>query len=249
MGTTNYTKFEQFKDVIFSLSLPLKKEDIVAEQFLLERLEEKNLSIYYAPVEYFNEDASILIVGITPGFRQMLLAYSAAIQAKSKWNDNEKILHQAKMASSYEGPMRKNLIRMLDELKLHEYLDIPSSAALFGSANHFVHTTGLVPYPVFHKNKNFTGSNPSILRTDMLYNYAVEYFANDVSRLKKPIIIPLGVTVTKVLSHLANKNLLDITHMLTGFPHPSGANAHRYKQFARNKEMMQKELADYFRRF
>lgn len=246
MGMTSYAKFEWFKEAIYSLSIPFKKEEIVSEQFLLEKSEEKNLAIYYAPVEYINEDATILIVGITPGFHQMQRAYSAAVHVKEMLNDNEKILHQAKMASSYEGPMRKNLIHMLDELELPKYLGLSSSVELFGIANHLVHTTGLIPYPVFYKNKNYTGSNPNILKTGMLFKYVIECFVNDLHYLKDPIIIPLGVTVSNVLLHLANKNLLNGKLLLTGFPHPSGANGHRYKQFAINKERMRKELADYF---
>lgn len=246
MGMTSYTKFEWFKDAIFSLPTPFKNEEIVSEQFLLERSDEKKLAIYYAPVEYFNKDATILIVGITPGFHQMQRAYAAAVHVKDMLSDNEKILHQAKIASSYEGPMRKNLIYMLDELGLPGYLGLSSSAELFGSANHLVHTTGLIPYPVFYKNKNYTGSNPNILKTDMLYKYVVKCFVNDVRYLKNPIIIPLGVTVSNVLSHLANKNILKSKQLLTGFPHPSGANGHRYKQFLLNKERMRKELANYF---
>lgn len=247
MGTASYTKFEWFKDAIFSLPMPFSNEEIVSEEFLLEQSAEKSLEIYYAPVEYFNENAKILIVGITPGFHQMQRAYSAVIHAKDTLDDNEEILHQAKIESSYEGPMRKNLVHMLDELELPGYLGLTSSAELFNSANHLVHTTGLIPYPVFYKNKNYTGSTPNILKTDMLYKYVVECFVNDLNYLKDPIIIPLGVTVSNVLLHLANKNLIHGKQLLTGFPHPSGANGHRYKQFARNKERMRKELADYFR--
>lgn len=246
MGITSYTKFEWFKDAILSLPMPLRNEDIVTDKFLLERSDEKNLEIYYAPVEYFNENAKILIVGITPGFHQMQRAYSAVLHAKDVLDDNEKILHQAKIESSYEGPMRKNLVHMLDELDLPGYLGLTSSAELFSSANHLIHTTGLIPYPVFYKDKNYTGSNPNILKTDMLFKYVMECFVNDLHYLKNPIIIPLGVTVANVLSHLANKNLLNSKQLLTGFPHPSGANGHRYKQFALNKERMRKELAYYF---
>jgi hypothetical protein len=246
MGITTYSKFDLFKDKIYSLSTPLQKGEIISNSFLLEQSHEKNLSVYYAPVEYFNKNATILIVGITPGFHQMQKAYSAVIRVKEELIDNEEILHQAKLASSYEGPMRKNLIQMLDELELPGHLGLPSSAALFGSANHVVHTTGLIPYPVFYKNRNYTGSTPNILTTEILKKYVMTYFVNDVSRLQNPVIIPLGVTVSKVLSHFAGLNLLDHTHLLSGFPHPSGANGHHFKQFAQNKDRLKKELANYF---
>lgn len=248
MGITTYSKFDLFKQAIFSLSTPVQKEEIVNQQFLLEQSVDKKLSIYYAPVEYINENAKILIVGITPGFQQMHQAYKRVTQLKETMMDNEQILHQAKIASSYQGPMRKNLIHMLDELGLPHYLGLSTSKDLFGNANHLLHTTGLIPYPVFYKNKNYTGATPNIRTSELLKKYVTMCFPNDISKLNAPLIIPLGVTVTKALAHLAKQNLINEEYMLTGFPHPSGANGHRLKQFANYKEQMGKALAHYFRR-
>lgn len=246
MGITAYSKFEIFKENILLLPQPFHDNDILSEHFLLEKAVEKDISIYYAPVEYINENATVLIVGITPGFRQMKKAYSAILSKSNHLADNEKVLHQAKMMSSYEGPMRKNLINMLNELGLPKYLGISSANELFGSENHFIHTTGLLPYPVFYKGKNFTGSTPNILKTEVLRKYVMNCFVSDVARLKNPLIIPLGVNVAKVLHHLLNYKLLPSAHILFGFPHPSGANGHRHKQFADNKHKMQFEIASYF---
>src|SRR5699024_8316185 len=145
MGITTYSKFEIFKEDILLLPHPFNDNDILSERFLLEKAVEKDISIYYSPVEYLNENATVLIVGITPGFQQMKKAYSAVLSKNNHLTDNEKVLHQAKVMSSYEGPMRKNLIKMLNELGLPKYLGISSSDHLFGSANHLIHTTGLLP--------------------------------------------------------------------------------------------------------
>lgn len=110
MGITTYAKFDLFKDKIFSLSTPLQKEAIISSPFLLEQSPENNLSIYYAPVEYFNENATILIVGITPGFHQMQKAYSAVLRAKGELIDNEELLHQAKLASRRETSLTKQVM-------------------------------------------------------------------------------------------------------------------------------------------
>lgn len=113
MGITNYAKFASFKDAIFSLSGQVKQGEIVNHRFLLEQSADQKLSIYYAPVEYINEKACVLIVGITPGFRQMQQAYSKVVGLKGTLMSDEQILHEAKLASSYQGPMRKNLIHKI----------------------------------------------------------------------------------------------------------------------------------------
>lgn len=243
MAITNYAKLDTFKHKI--LALP-QDNDIVSEPFLLEKSEATDLHIYYSPIEYLNTDATILIVGITPGLRQMKKAY-ASVQANSPHHSDQALLHQAKVDSSYEGPMRKNLVKMLDGIGLPKYLSIPTAEDLFGDKNHLVHTTGLLPYPVFYKGKNFTGSTPNIWKTPMLKKYVMTCFLDDITRLQHPLLIPLGVNVARVLQRLADLGWLPEKHILFGFPHPSGANGHRHKQFKANKARMQQMLADYFR--
>src|SRR5699024_6157555 len=113
MGVTHYSKFDRYKKKINALSSPLQDNAITTDSFLLEKSDDQNISIYYSPVEYINEKAIVLIVGITPGFGQMKKAYDAVRKNSGIYGDEE-ILHKAKMASSYEGPMRKNLIQKRD---------------------------------------------------------------------------------------------------------------------------------------
>ncbi|MCK1983044.1 MULTISPECIES: hypothetical protein [Peribacillus] len=75
---------------------------------MLEKDEKKKLEIYYAPFEYVNERAKVVIVGITPGLHQMKKSYSTVINAKGHIHFDEEILHEVKKNSSFEGTMRKN---------------------------------------------------------------------------------------------------------------------------------------------
>lgn len=246
MAIANYSKFNHYKNLIQSLPSPLTKESMLNEQFLLERDEKKKLELYYAPFEYVNERAKVVIVGITPGLHQMNKSYSTVIDAKNHMENDEDILHQVKNNSSFEGPMRKNLVQMLDELGLHKYLGLSSTINLFNEASHLVHTTSVIPYPVFYKEKNFSGSTPNILKTEILKRYVTECFATEMSNLESPLIIPLGVNVSNVLNYLADNQLLDPNSLLLGFPHPSGGNGHRVKQFTEQKSRLQEMLRFHF---
>jgi hypothetical protein len=246
MAIAPYSKFDSYKKQIQALSSPLESNDLMSEQFLLDKDEKKNLEIYYAPFEYINEQAKVLIVGITPGLHQMKQSYSTVMNLKDESLNDEKILHEVKKNSSFEGPMRKNLIAMLDELNLHSYLGISSTSELFNTASHLVQTTSVITYPVFYKGKNYSGSTPSILKTELLQKYITNNFATEVGRLNNPLIIPLGVNVSKVLIDLANKDFLNTNSTLHGFPHTSGGNGHRHKQFAENKEDMKQKIKLYF---
>ena len=241
-----YSLFDTYKKHILHLPTPLEVNSLKNEQFLLEQDEKKHLEIYYAPFEYINEQAKVLIVGITPGLHQMKQAYSTVASFKEHPSSDEIILHEVKKQSSFEGPMRKNLIAMLDELQLHEYLGISSTSELFSTASHLVQTTSIITYPVFYKGKNYNGSTPNIIKTELLRKYIIQIFAQELRRLDHPLIIPLGVNVSKVLTFLVDHNYLDSNSILHGFPHTSGGNGHRHKQFADNKEEMKQKLKSYF---
>ena len=246
MAVADYSKFNLYKNLIHSLPFPITTESILSEQFLLDTDSKKKLELYYAPFEYVNERARVVIVGITPGLHQMKKSFSTVLNAKNQIDNDEDVLHQVKNNSSFEGPMRKNLVQMLDELGLNEYLGLSSTIELFGEASHLVHTTSVIPYPVFYNGKNFSGSTPNILKTEVLKKYVKECFATEMSNLDNPLIIPLGVNVSKVLNYLADNQLLDPNCLLLGFPHPSGGNGHRLKQYTENKDQMREMLRVHF---
>ncbi|MEH7238186.1 hypothetical protein [Bacillus sp. JJ1562] len=240
------SKFDTFKNKMMSLPEDYKEEDLKSETFLLDKDEKKHLEIYYAPFEYVNEAAKVMIVGITPGMHQMKKSFSTILDPKNKDLSDEQLLHQVKKNSSFEGPMRKNLIQMLDELGLHSYLEIASTSELFRAASHLVQTASVIRYPVFYKGKNYSGSTPKMLKTELLKKYIMESFTKELVSIQNPLIIPLGVNVTGVFNFFAEKGYVSPDSVLYGFPHTSGGNGHRHRQFAKNKEQMKRKLATYF---
>ena len=204
----------------------INQKNVKDKKFLLEK--EKNIEIYYAPFDYINSKAKIVIVGITPGLQQMLQSYEVINQGKS--------LKEVKDLSSFKGSMRTGLIKYLDELKINDILKIKSCESLFNKNSNYLHTTSLVKYPVFDKGKNYSGAN--ILKKKILLDFIEKNFLGELKTLKKSIIIPLGNTVSSTIEYLNSKYNLKLTCFLKGFPHPSGANARKNIQFKENKRNM-----------
>jgi len=204
----------------------INQKNVKDKKFLLEK--EKNIEIYYAPFDYINSKAKIVIVGITPGLQQMLQSYEVINQGKT--------LKEVKDLSSFKGSMRTGLIKYLDELKINDILKIKSSESLFNKNSRYLHTTSLVKYPVFDKGKNYSGAN--ILKKKILLDFIEKNFLEELKTLKKSIIIPLGNTVSSTIEYLNNKYNLKLACFLKGFPHPSGANARKNIQFKENKKNM-----------
>lgn len=170
----------------------------MTEEF--ELISSNNMRIYYAPHnEIVNRDAKVFIVGITPGWTQTSIAYKTAYEGLVNKLDDESIKKKCKRNSRFAGSMRKNLIEMLDCLKLNEKLKLISCSELFEDKDYLLHATSMIPYPVFVNGKNYTGSNPKILDNVILREYLKKYFYKEVELLADALIIPLGKSVEEVL--------------------------------------------------
>ena len=216
---------KKFLDQIKSLK-KINKFTITNNKFLVNK--ENDIEIYYAPFDYVNPKAKIMIVGITPGLQQMLQSFEVINEGKS--------LKEVKNLSSFKGSMRTTLVKYLNELKVNKKLKIKSCESLFNKDNKYLHTTSLVKYPVFDKGKNYSGAN--ILKKRMLLDFIEKNFLKELKIHQNNIIIPLGNTVSSTIEYLNNKYNLKLLCFLEGFPHPSGANARKNIQFKENKSRM-----------
>lgn len=229
----------------FIRTLPIKpqysKQDLLIEDLLIAR--EGQLEMYYAPHnEYINPLSKIVLVGITPGWTQMELAYRTASQSLHRGDTFEEACKSAKIAARFAGSMRTNIINMLAELGVSHYFEIERASDLFEAKGTLLHTTSLLRHPVFVAKQNYNGHLPSLMNSQFLYKRISESFPQEISMLDEPLIIPLGKSVEKVLRQLVNQNKIIAGNYLWGFPHPSGANGHRLKQFETAKPEMIRTL-------
>lgn len=167
----------------------------------------------------------------------MKTAYEQVLQSLTYTKNPEQILKEAKMAASFAGSMRTNLTEMLDLCGLPEVALISSSSTLFTENRNFLHTTSIIKYPVFINGKNYTGHKPGIHQSPLMAAFAFEEFPEELAQIREPaLIIPLGKIVEQTIIKLLEENKLSHSHTyLFGFPHPSGANGHRKKQFQQRK--------------
>ncbi|MBR3613697.1 MAG: hypothetical protein IKL55_00765 [Clostridia bacterium] len=237
--------FDKYAKKILELN-KFEKNDILNKKF--ELYAKSNLSIYYAPHnEIINKNAKIFIVGITPGWTQTTIAYKTAHDGLINNLDYEQIKQKCKINSRFAGSMRKNLIEMLDELNLNDKLNLKSCSELFENKDYLLHTTSVIPYPIFINNKNYTGTTPKIMESEVLYGYVRNYFYKEIKSLPNALIIPLGKSVEEILIQIINEGLIKKEQCLLGFPHPSGANGHRKNQFNENKEKLSNIIEEYFK--
>ena len=204
----------------------IDKDSVISKTFLLSK--EGNIEIYYAPFDYINPKAKIVIIGITPGLQQMIQSFQAIKDGKS--------LREVKDLSSFKGSMRTTLVKFLDELKINKILKIQSCESLFNLNNKYLHSSSLVKYPVFDKGKNYSGVN--ILKKKILLDFIEDNFLKELEIFQGSIIVPLGNAVSSTIDYLNIKHQLKLKCFLKWFPHPSGLNARKNIQFKENREEM-----------
>lgn len=238
--------FPRYAQAIRALpSGTLTRQQMLAPAFLIEV--EGALAMYYAPLEYVNEAAKVVLVGITPGFTQMAIAFQQARDLLHRGQTPDEICREAKRSAAFAGSMRKNLVDMLDGLQVHRHLGVPTCAALFERDHrHLVQTTSAIRFPVFRDGENYTGSRPPIGQSPLLQRTVASVLADELGRIPQALVIPLGKSVVEALQLLASRGELDLARCLIGFPHPSGANGHREREYAERHVALQAQVAQWF---
>lgn len=226
------TLIDRFLPVVRSLPARIELTGEVAEALTLDQ--EGPIRVVWVPFEYVPPRPVLALVGITPGRyqgEQALTAFREGLRLNLSIGD---ALRYVEATASFSGPMRANLVAMLDHIGVHDALRIASCAALFGSVEEPVHFTSAMRYPVFVNGINYSGS-PDIIRTGILRRWVETTLAEEARLLPNVLWVPLGPRPAMALHRLAAQGLIDRNRILDGLPHPSGANAERIAFFLGRK--------------
>jgi hypothetical protein len=237
--------FDRFAPVIARLPPGrLTAAELLTDAFLMER--DGELSMYYVPFERVNRDARVVLIGITPGFTQMRVAYETARDGLVGGLPHPEILRRVDMEASFAGSMRTNLNRMLDDLGVPALLGIDSAEQLFGDQARLLHSTSALRNPVFVRGANYTGASPAIATTPLLRRVIIETLAPELAGVPSAVLVPLGGAAERALQLLVSEGLVERERCCLGFPHPSGANGHRARLFGEHRDELSLALQAWF---
>ena len=244
MHTSDLGMFPEFREAIAALPLSdsYTKEQLITQDFAISG--EGNLEVFYAPFDHVNPSAQLMLVGITPGWVQMEASFVAARKAIATGLSGAEIIRHAKQVAAFSGPLRKNLVSMLDAIGLPEALGISTTADLFAEAEPMMQATSMLRYPVFNKGKNYSGTPPVAARP--VLKAQLEPWLEELTAVPSALIVPLGKAVTTVLEEQVALDPVERNRILFGFPHPSPAHAQRKPQFARNRDQMVQQVSGWF---
>ncbi len=220
--------FDQMAPVLSRMAPINSETDVLAPDLLL--IEDGDLSIRYCPCDRVNLAARVVVVGITPGLHQMYLICQEAQRSLAEGQVGDEVLRRAKAAGAFAGQMRTNLISMLDGIGLSQHLGLETSGDLFDGNSELLHTTSAVLYPAFLNSKNYSGT-PAPSYFPLMSSFVDQVLMTELSLLPDAVVVPLGNTVSALLRREVGRGALRADRCLFGFPHPSGANGHRQRQY------------------
>ena len=227
-------------DVLARLPRIVSEADLSTAELLL--FEDRRVSMRYCPFDYVNRAARVVIIGITPGRQQMLLSCQEAQRALADGQVGDDVLRRVKAVGAFAGSMRTNLITMLDGIGLHRYLGVESTRALFDPESDLLHSTSAILYPAFLGGENYGGSPPPE-KHPLLGAFADQVLTAELAMVPGAIIVPLGKTVAAILQRSVDLGSLQAVRVLFDFPHPSGGNGHRVRQYGERRSALASQVA------
>jgi len=217
----NASLFQKYLPVLRASQAPTVRDP----RLLMEQ--DGPLQVYYAPFEYINPTARIVLVGITPGPTQMVNANVEARRILLSGGSEAEAIKAAKQVAAFSGePMRSNLIKQLNHWGFHRWLGLSNAEDLFVGEQRLLQTTSLLRYPVFVNGDDYRG-NPDMTRAPILRQQLLAGFVEEVQALPDAVFVGLGPAVQKVLDKLVIEGVLPSKRVIGGLLHPSGNCTYR----------------------
>ena len=117
-------EFARFRDDLLALGLKDRYTRGELRNGRFRLFNACGLDVYYAPFHFLNKNARVVLVGLTPGWTQMEEAFRAARHGMARGLRDRSLFRHIDLKSSFGGPMRGNLVSMLDGIGLDECLNI-----------------------------------------------------------------------------------------------------------------------------
>ena len=216
LQTQSISAFDRFRDLLRA------QGSRAAEGSATCLASDGRYELVYMPFHLVNRSAKLAVVGITPGPTQRDLAYASVQESLHLGLPDEQVFARAKQSAAFGGPMRKNLIRMLDHFRFPQMLGVANSADLWGKDAHLLESTSVVPHAAFKGRAMFAGSFEEVMASPVLRGCFEADFVLSLGALEPDtLFIALGPTPLAALDWCVQRKLLGAEQVLGAFAHPS----------------------------
>jgi hypothetical protein len=194
-----------------------------------------DLVVYYAPFEWVNPSAKLVLVDATPWKAQADIALTEANRALLEGAPASEVLRRANLAAAFAGVTRQRVVALLDHIGVHQWLSLSSSADLFGEAGGLLQVSSVLQFPVFKNGENFrAGWHPE--RDPMLRLQMRSHFGNMAKAMPEAVFIPVGAAASRGVEWLTKDGFVSMERVLHGLPHPRKEEPDRTAYFLGEKD-------------
>lgn len=216
------------------------------EAFLVGR--EGGYSVFYVPFEDVNPGAQLVLVGITPGPKQMASSYRLAQRLLRSGLSDEEILRRIKQACAFDG-MRDRINEMLDHFGVAQCIGAAAAETLWSKNYSLFDATSVVPNAAFKGDAYFNGPFDVVLTNPLLRREFESRFIPSLEAMSgRAKYIGMGPVVDQGLSWCASAGVIDHEQILGYLPHASPASGSQFKYFMRHKRLEDLKPRDPVRR-
>ncbi len=189
------------------------------------------IEILWAPFDYVNRDAKLVIIGVTPGPNQALRSYKAVRSAFARGAEPQTEIEKIKAESSFRGEIiEPNLKSLLEHSGLAEQAGIEDIDDLWTKEAFKVHFTSTIRYPTFINKKLFNNQIDS-LRHPELRKYVETCLSEELATVPlDAVIVALGQKGPRIVRHAAKVAGIDPRRVIA-MPHPSGSATGAVRDF------------------
>lgn len=194
-----------------------------------------DLVVYYAPFEWVNPSAKLVLVDATPWKAQADIALTEANRALLEGAPVSEVLRRANLAAAFAGVTRQRVVALLDNIGVHQWLSLSSSADLFGEAGGLLQVSSVLQFPVFKNGENFrAGWHPE--RDPMLRLQMRNHFGKMAKAMPEAVFIPVGAAASRGVEWLTKEGFMNRERVLHGIPHPRKEEPDRVAYFLGEKD-------------
>ena len=219
--------FERFKPALGSSS--------TESTYILGQ--EKGYVVHYVPFDYVCAKARLVLVGITPGPKQMKCSRAVAQRLLSSPAADLDILAEITRSCAFVG-MRDRINEMMDHFGIPRCIGVTSASLLWSSSLAHFYPTSILPNAVFKSGKYFSGPFSAVLDTPLLRNQFEDVFIPSIRNLNKQVLyVGMGPVVDEALRWCASNGVITDRQILGYFPHASGISGSQFAYFLRKKRL------------
>jgi hypothetical protein len=181
------------------------------------------IEILWAPFDYINKNAQLVIVGVTPGPEQALRSYKAIRDASAEGQNPQENLARIKAESSFRGKViEPNLMSLLEHSGAAERSGIVNIDKLWTEEAGKVHFTSTIRHPTFINGSLYNNQIDSLVHPE-LKKYVENCLAEELSMVPvDALIVALGSKGPRIVRHAARIAGVDHKRIIA-LPHPSGS--------------------------